>query len=89
MVHCGCLDDEWSLLRHDTVHLIDAQRDRLLQLSRDVDLLREALPIFERVTRLAHTLASDVPITAEARKHIDRAYERLAALSSGISEQGN
>jgi hypothetical protein len=24
LVHCGCCDDEWPQLRHDTVHLIDA-----------------------------------------------------------------
>jgi exonuclease VII small subunit len=50
-------------------------------LEQRVSELEEALPIFERVIRLAHTLSSDVPITADAMQHITRAYEALAALN--------
>jgi exonuclease VII small subunit len=47
-------------------------------LEQRVSELEEALPVFERVIRLAHTLSSDVPITADAMQHITRAYEALA-----------
>jgi exonuclease VII small subunit len=54
---------------------------RIEALEQRVSELEEALPVFERVIRLAHTLSCDVPITAEARRHITRAYEALAALN--------
>lgn len=52
---------------------------------------REGLAIFERVTRLADTLASDVPITAASRAHIDAAYTELhrrAALTPQPDTEG-
>jgi exonuclease VII small subunit len=54
---------------------------RIEALEQRVSELEEALPVFERVIRLAHTLSCDVPITAEARRHMTRAYEALAALN--------
>jgi hypothetical protein len=62
--------------------MIEQQAATITSLTAEVEKMRDALPIFERVTRLADTLASDVPITAEARKHITRAYEQLAALAA-------
>jgi hypothetical protein len=55
---------------------------RIETLTASLELVKGALPVFERVTRLAHTLASDVPITASSRKHIDAAYEALARLEA-------
>lgn len=41
-VQCGCCDEEWPQLRHDTVHLIDAQASRIAE-------LREALAYAESI----------------------------------------
>jgi exonuclease VII small subunit len=69
-----------SDLREGSV-VIDSALARIEALEQHVSGLEEALPIFERVIRLAHTLSSDVPITADAMQHITRAYEALAALN--------
>jgi hypothetical protein len=50
--------------------------------------IERRLDVFERVTRLAHTLASDVPVTAEARQHISAAYEELHKARAALNGEG-
>lgn len=57
---------------------------RTINSTPDSNAMREALEALERVTRLADNLASDVPITAAAREHIDRAYSGLAVLRTAL-----
>jgi hypothetical protein len=85
----------------DTTNVYGRTIDRLLQLSRDVDLLREALEkavaIVQR-DRDTYVSAADAmwsaqqPGQASELDAIVRAYDEtlkdMAALSSGISEQG-
>lgn len=65
-----------------TANVLQAARFEIERQSELLEECREALPVFERVIRLADTLASDVPVTAAARHHIDNAYVTLARLSS-------
>jgi hypothetical protein len=62
-IQCGCCDEEWPQLRHDTVALIRAQRDALAAYGERVRRLEEALNEIEddatvpdRVRRKARTV---------------------------------